>query len=162
MDVRDLEPSLRQSSQFRIRSIMQIIRATRRVRDSHFLPERQSCMFLIDLLSKILTTIVSTFTSYYVYLWSSYFPDKTLSAPMPSFDGRVIQYPTPQNLRDYMSWRQVDCTTWPSRMFYRRRWCTAGHINNLYNTTFWALVLQGGVDRTQAEEQLKVKRKNTR
>lgn len=32
----------------------------------------------------------------------------------------------------------------------------AGHINNLYNTTFWALVLQGGVNRTQAEEQLKV------
>ena len=37
-----------------------------------------------------------------------------------------------------------------------------GHINNLYNTTFWALVLQGGVDRTQAEEQLKVNRKNIR
>lgn len=32
----------------------------------------------------------------------------------------------------------------------------AGHINNLYNTTFWALVLQGGVNRTQAEKQLRV------
>lgn len=31
-----------------------------------------------------------------------------------------------------------------------------GHINNLYNTTFWALVLKGGMDATQAEEKLKV------
>ena len=28
-----------------------------------------------------------------------------------------------QNIKDYMRWRQVDC-----------------HINNLFNTTFWALV----------------------
>ena len=28
---------------------------------------------------------------------------------MPSFDGRVVQYPSVGNLRDYMSWRQVDC-----------------------------------------------------
>ena len=135
---------------------MQVIRATRRVRNSHTLPKRQWYMCLIDMLSKILSTIVSTFTSYYVFLWSSYFPDKTLSAPMPSFDGRVIQYPTRQNLRDYLSWRQVDCTSWPSRMSYRFIWRMAGHINNLYNTTFWALVLQGGVNRTRAEEQLKV------
>ena len=32
----------------------------------------------------------------------------------------------------------------------------AGHINNLYNTTFWALVQKGGMDATQAEERLKV------
>lgn len=32
----------------------------------------------------------------------------------------------------------------------------AGHINNLYNTTFWALVQKGGMDATQAEEKLKV------
>ena len=31
----------------------------------------------------------------------------------------------------------------------------AGHINNLYNTTFWALVQQGGMSPTAAEEQLK-------
>lgn len=111
MGVQDLEPSLSQLSQFHIQSVMQIVRAARRVRNSHFLPKGRSYIFLIDLLSKILTTVVSTFTSYYVYLWSSYFPDKTLSAPMPSFDGRVIQYPTRQNLRDYLSWRQVDCTT---------------------------------------------------
>ncbi|CAD6592244.1 MAG: tRNA-His guanylyltransferase [Alectoria sarmentosa] len=31
----------------------------------------------------------------------------------------------------------------------------AGHINNLYNTTFWALMQKGGMDATQAEERLK-------
>ncbi|KAI4256516.1 MAG: hypothetical protein LQ352_002064 [Teloschistes flavicans] len=88
--------------------------------------------------SKILTTIVSTFTSHYVHLWPLHFPDKTLSPPMPSFDGRIVQYPSKQNLRDYMSWRQVDC-----------------HINNLYNTTFWALMQKGQMGPTEAEEALK-------
>jgi len=41
-------------------------------------------------------------------------------------------------LRDYISWRQADC-----------------HINNLYNTTFWALVLRDGMSNTEAEEFLK-------
>lgn len=27
----------------------------------------------------------------------------------PVFDGRVVSYPTDENLRDYLSWRQVDC-----------------------------------------------------
>lgn len=31
-----------------------------------------------------------------------------------------------------------------------------GHINNLYNTTFWAMVLQGGMKNTDAELELKV------
>ncbi|KAJ5020933.1 tRNAHis guanylyltransferase-domain-containing protein [Bipolaris maydis] len=70
----------------------------------------------------------STFTSYYVYSWAKYFPQKPLTPPLPSFDGRAVCYPSNTNLRDYMSWRQVDC-----------------HINNLYNTTFWALVQQGGM-----------------
>ncbi|KAI4151512.1 MAG: hypothetical protein LQ341_000899 [Variospora aurantia] len=96
-----------------------------------------SCSLFDRRESKILTTIVSTFTSYYIHLWSSYFPDKHLSSPMPSFDGRVVQYPSFQNLRDYLSWRQVDC-----------------HINNLYNTAFWALVQKGGMLPTKAEETL--------
>lgn len=29
-----------------------------------------------------------------------------------------------------------------------------GHINNLYNTTFWALVQQGGLDNRVAEKEL--------
>ncbi len=56
-----------------------------------------------------MTTVVSTFTSYFVHLWPGYFPDSALSAPLPSFDGRAVCYPNVQNLRDYMSWRQVDC-----------------------------------------------------
>ena len=32
----------------------------------------------------------------------------------------------------------------------------AGHINNLYNTTFWALVQKGGMDASNAEERLQV------
>lgn len=79
---------------------------------------------------------------------------------MPSFDGRVVQYPSVVNLRDYMSWRQVDCK-WKvlvsmegdgDRGLYMR----SGHINNLYNTTFWALVEKGEMDATSAEAELKV------
>lgn len=31
-----------------------------------------------------------------------------------------------------------------------------GHINNLYNTTFWALQQKGGMSATEAEKELKV------
>ncbi|KAI1331351.1 tRNA guanylyltransferase [Xylariaceae sp. FL0255] len=87
--------------------------------------------------SKLITTITSTFTAYYVHLWSSYMPDKPLSAPLPSFDGRAVCYPSVQNLRDYMTWRQVDC-----------------HINNLFNTTFWSLIQLGGMTAKEAEKLL--------
>lgn len=73
---------------------------------------------------KLLTTVVSLFTSAYVFHWSNFFGYLKMLYP-PSFDGRVILFPTETNLRDYLSWRQVDT-----------------HINNLYNTTFWALVLK--------------------
>lgn len=59
---------------------------------------------------KLVTTIVSTFTAHYVFLWSKYFVDTPLQSPyLPSFDGRAVMYPATKNLRDYMSWRQVDC-----------------------------------------------------
>ncbi|PKC08287.1 tRNA-histidine guanylyltransferase 1 [Rhizophagus irregularis] len=86
--------------------------------------------------AKILSTIVSLFTSNYVFLWKSYFADKELQYP-PSFDGRIVQYPSDNNLRDYLSWRQADC-----------------HINNLYNTCFWALVHSGKTE-TEAENILR-------
>lgn len=70
---------------------------------------------------------MSKFSTAFVYHWADYFPDVPLLYP-PSFDGRIVLYPTDQNLRDYLCWRQADC-----------------HINNLYNTTFWALVLKGGM-----------------
>ncbi|KAG9200693.1 tRNA-His guanylyltransferase [Epicoccum nigrum] len=97
----------------------------------------KDCMLFERRASKLVTTIVSTFTSYYVFLWSKYFPQKPLTPPLPSFDGRAVCYPSDTNLRDYMSWRQVDC-----------------HINNLYNTTFWALVQQGGMGPQEAEQRL--------
>lgn len=59
--------------------------------------------------SKLVSTIVSTFTANYVYSWGTYFPDTPLSFPLPTFDGRAVCYPSVQNLRDYLSWRQVDC-----------------------------------------------------
>lgn len=31
-----------------------------------------------------------------------------------------------------------------------------GHINNLYNTTFWMMVLRGGMSNTDAERELQV------
>ena len=89
--------------------------------------------------AKLVTTLVSTFTAFYVHLWSKFMDGRQLDmAHLPGFDGRAVCYPDLTNLRDYLSWRQVDC-----------------HINNLYNTTFWALVLRGGMTPTAAEEELK-------
>ncbi|TVY38657.1 tRNA(His) guanylyltransferase [Lachnellula occidentalis] len=101
------------------------------------LPDIVIAYGISDEYSKLTTTIVSTFTAHFVLLWSSYFPELPLSPPLPSFDGRAVLYPSVQNLRDYMSWRQVDC-----------------HINNLYNTTFWALIQMGGLDAKDAEKEL--------
>ncbi|KAK4987336.1 tRNA-His guanylyltransferase [Elasticomyces elasticus] len=61
-----------------------------------------------------------------------------LSRPYPTFDGRCVTYPTAEHIRDYLSWRQTDC-----------------HINNLFNTTFWTMVQQGGMGATDAEQELK-------
>ncbi|KAG8946994.1 tRNA-His guanylyltransferase [Tulasnella sp. 424] len=87
--------------------------------------------------SKILSTVVSQFTSSYVFHWSQYFPDQMLQYP-PTFDGRVIVYPSEQEVKDYFAWRQADT-----------------HINNLYNTAFWALVQQGGMSTSEAHQKLK-------
>eukprot|EP01117_Protostelium_nocturnum_P008778 TRINITY_DN3147_c0_g1_i1.p1 TRINITY_DN3147_c0_g1~~TRINITY_DN3147_c0_g1_i1.p1 ORF type:complete len:229 (-),score=83.03 TRINITY_DN3147_c0_g1_i1:92-778(-) len=86
--------------------------------------------------SKIVSTFASLFSSSYVFYWNSFFPDEKLQKP-PTFDARAVCYPTTKNLRDYLSWRQVDC-----------------HINNMYNLCFWKLV-QSGVTAKDAENQLK-------
>lgn len=88
--------------------------------------------------SKLVSTVVSTFTANYVALWSQHFPSVPLTSPFPTFDGRAVCYPTVSNLRDYLSWRQADC-----------------HINNLYNTAFWQLIQLGGLGNKEAEETLK-------
>lgn len=107
------------------------------VSDEYSFVFHKDCSLFERRASKLTTTIVSTFSSYYTFLWPKYFPETPLTPPLPSFDGRAVCYPSDQNLRDYMSWRQVDA-----------------HINNLYNTTFWALVQEGGMDPRAAEQEL--------
>lgn len=58
--------------------------------------------------TKIQTCFVSYFTSCYVLLWSEHFPETRLQYP-PSFDARIVLYPTKKILKDYLYWRQVDC-----------------------------------------------------
>lgn len=86
--------------------------------------------------SKILSTVVSLFSAAYVAQWAS-FMRKPMTT-IPSFDGRIVLYPTTRHLRDYLSWRQADV-----------------HVNNLYNTAFWALVNQGSHSTREAESILK-------
>ncbi|XP_032052568.1 probable tRNA(His) guanylyltransferase isoform X1 [Aythya fuligula] len=86
--------------------------------------------------SKFMTHVVSQFASSYVFYWKDYFKDQQLLYP-PGFDGRIVLYPSTQNLKDYLSWRQADC-----------------HINNLYNTVFWMLVQRSGLTPVQAQDRL--------
>lgn len=88
---------------------------------------RKECQAYSRRGSKLSTYVCSLFTSAFVYHWNKYFENDRPLYP-PVFDGRIVLYPSNQNLRDYLSWRQADC-----------------HINNLYNTTFWALIQKGGL-----------------
>ena len=87
--------------------------------------------------AKLTSNVVSLFSSAFVFQWREYFPDRELLSA-PSFDARAVLYPTNKNLRDYLSWRQADC-----------------HINNLYNTVFWALIQKGGLSNRDAENRLR-------
>ena len=74
--------------------------------------------------SKINSALTSLFTSSFVFHWPTFFPGSPLRPDnLPWFDGRCVAYPTDAIVKDYLRWRQVDV-----------------HINNLYNTCFWALV----------------------
>ncbi|GLV41803.1 tRNA-histidine guanylyltransferase [Carabus blaptoides fortunei] len=85
---------------------------------------------------KIMSYVNSLFSSAYVFHWTEYFKDVKLLYP-PLFDARIVLYPTDTNLRDYLSWRQADV-----------------HVNNLYNTTFWTLIIKGGLTNREAEKKL--------
>ena len=87
---------------------------------------------------KMLTNVVSQFTSAFVYYWPKIFVNGPELKYPPCFDGRIVLYPSFQNLKDYFSWRYVDC-----------------HINDLYNTTFWALVQEGKMSKDEAHQKLK-------
>uniref|UniRef100_A0A023F9D8 tRNA(His) guanylyltransferase n=1 Tax=Triatoma infestans TaxID=30076 RepID=A0A023F9D8_TRIIF len=86
---------------------------------------------------KLMSLVSSLFSSSYVFYWNEYFKQKKLLYA-PSFDARIVLYPTDDNLRDYMSWRQADV-----------------HVNNLYNTCFWSLVNKGGLTNSEAEKTLR-------
>ncbi|KAH8283675.1 hypothetical protein KR018_011653 [Drosophila ironensis] len=86
--------------------------------------------------AKLLTYVTSLFSSSYVMQWPRW--KTTTLTYAPCFDGRVVLYPSEENLRDYLSWRQADV-----------------HVNNLYNTAFWKLVLEKGLTNQQAEERLR-------
>ncbi|TKA76839.1 hypothetical protein B0A55_04635 [Friedmanniomyces simplex] len=88
--------------------------------------------------AKLATSVATAFTAEYCMQWSTFLPDQPLARPYPTFDGRCVCYPKHSILRDYLCWRQADC-----------------HINNLYNTTFWNMVLKGGMSTTEAEQALK-------
>ncbi|XP_037432491.1 tRNA(His) guanylyltransferase 2-like isoform X1 [Triticum dicoccoides] len=85
--------------------------------------------------SKIISLCVSYFTSVYGMQWKDFFPNDFKETPY--FDGRVVCYPNIKTIRDYLAWRQVDC-----------------HINNQYNTCFWALVKSGKTEK-EAHQALK-------
>lgn len=90
--------------------------------------------------SKITSNINSLFTASYVMNWAKWFDGEQATALKyaPSFDARAVLYPSDDNLKDYLSWRQADV-----------------HINNLYNTAFWNLVQTAGLTNAAAEERLR-------
>lgn len=88
--------------------------------------------------SRIESCVNSMFTANYIEHWSKWNPDRKLLT-LPTFDVRTVPYPTDSILRDYLSWRQADV-----------------HINNLYNTVFWKLVLDRGMKNSDAEEYLRL------
>ncbi|KAM3137948.1 hypothetical protein pb186bvf_010029 [Paramecium bursaria] len=75
---------------------------------------------------KISSCVGSTFTSAYVFNFEKQLKKPLVMPYLPVFDSRCVLYPDIQNVKDYFAWRQVDC-----------------HINNLYNTCFWGLALDG-------------------
>lgn len=99
---------------------------------------RKSCTLFERREMKLITTFASYMSVNYMHEWNFEFPEKQIKVErLPTFDARAVVYPTKQTIRDYFSWRQVDC-----------------HINNLYNTTYWNLILKGGMTGKEAENKL--------
>ncbi|XP_074272149.1 tRNA(His) guanylyltransferase 1-like isoform X1 [Silene latifolia] len=86
--------------------------------------------------SKILSLLVSFFTSFYTLKWKEFFPQQELLYS-PSFQAQIIRCPTMDVLQTYLHWRQNDC-----------------HLNNLHDTCFWKLV-DSGKSESEAHEFLK-------
>ncbi|KAH7860437.1 hypothetical protein Vadar_013408 [Vaccinium darrowii] len=86
--------------------------------------------------SKILSVVVSLFTSVYVTKWKDYFPQMELTLA-PSFQSRIITCASMEVVQAYLVWRQNNC-----------------HVQNQYNTCLWMLIKSGKNER-EAEEVLK-------
>eukprot|EP01066_Platyproteum_vivax_P005773 Platyproteum_vivax@DN17420_c0_g1_i1.p1 len=85
-------------------------------------------------LCKLVSLVVSAFSSCYVAQWPHIMPEPMKGIPF--FDGRAVAYPSETSLKDYLSWRQADC-----------------HINNQYNMCFWVLV-HSGCEKQEAYSRL--------
>lgn len=119
-----------------LRSIVDVVLAYGQSDEYSFVLQESTTLFERRS-AKLATTIATAFTAEYCMQWSTFFPHTALTRPYPTFDGRCICYPKRKILRDYLNWRQADC-----------------HINNLYNTTFWNLVLKGEMSAFDAEQAL--------
>lgn len=87
---------------------------------------------------KLGSLLVSLFTANYVALWDKFFPARPLDYKhLPFFDSRCVCYPNLSLVKDYLCWRFVDT-----------------HINNLYNTVFWQLILKCGLTPQESEQKL--------
>ncbi|KAI9682849.1 MAG: tRNA-His guanylyltransferase [Trizodia sp. TS-e1964] len=127
------------------------------VSDEYSFLIHKSCSLFNRRSSKLVSTVVSTFSVYYVKWWSGYFSEETqpLTTPLPTFDGRAIMLPAWENVRDYFSWRQADGIN-PVQLakLMADNMDFLAHINNLYNTAYWNLVQSGGLTPYNAEKEL--------
>ncbi|SCW00023.1 LAFE_0B07756g1_1 [Lachancea fermentati] len=102
-----------------------------------FIIKRQSVLYNRRK-DKLSTLFVSLFTANYVALWDKFFPERKLDYKhLPFFDSRCVCYPNLQTIKDYLCWRFVDT-----------------HINNLYNTVFWQLIIKCRLTPREAEQKL--------
>ena len=122
----------------------------------------EDCQLFERRAAKLATSISTAFSVEYCMQWDKYFPGQTLERPFPTFDGRCVLYPKEKILRDYLSWRQADCMSYLYLKSGISLTMVTGHVNNLYNTTFWNMV-KGNPDTdtpamtpTEAELALKV------
>ncbi|KZZ93787.1 tRNA(His) guanylyltransferase [Moelleriella libera RCEF 2490] len=76
----------------------------------------KSCALFQRRGSKLVSTVVSTFTANYVHSWPIFFPEMGLSLPLPTFDGRAYELVEPgsplmtQHLDDLAESRQQSKT----------------------------------------------------
>ena len=56
---------------------------------------------------KINSCVVSCFSSAFTFYFKEFFGNNDFDIPM--FDSRCVCYPSYEDMRNYLSWRQVDC-----------------------------------------------------